>query len=79
METAHLFTYKHKFNKYSTFQCVAPDLNTANALLTIWAADLPEYDGRNCDFECKESVIMMVVDTFIADKVVEWAMEIRGF
>ena len=50
----NLYIYTHKFNKYPNFYACAPNRNLANALLTIWADTLPEYDGRNCDFFCEE-------------------------
>lgn len=49
-----LYIYTHKFGKYPTFYACAPDRNTANALLTVWADTLSEYDRRNCDFSCEE-------------------------
>ena len=72
-----LFTYTHKFDKYPTFKCVAPDRNCANGLLTLWANDtFIDYDKRNCDFECTEKDIPIVIDSFIADRVIEMALEI---
>lgn len=60
MTKTKLYTYTHRFNKYPIFNVCAPDRNTANAMLTIWAHNLPNYDGRNCDFDVKESIIPIV-------------------
>lgn len=74
-----LFTYTHRFNKYATFQCVAPDRNCANALLTLWADETygKDYDQRNCDFDGEETDIPIVVDNFMAERFIEMAIELQ--
>lgn len=81
MDKLELYIYTHKFGKYPTFYAVAPDRNIANALLTLWADDLPEYDGRNCDFDCK---IFTQCDNFDwapsegSEEIIERAIEIQN-
>ena len=76
MNEPKLFTYTHKFDKYDTFYCVAPNRYTANALLTLFTADIPGYDGFNCDFDCKETSIPIVLDDFMAARFIEMAIEL---
>ena len=73
-----LYTYTHKYNKYPTYSVCAPDRNTANGMLTIWADLLPEYDGRNCDFAVTETPINVVTEEDEEDMISK-ALLIRGF
>lgn len=81
MDIMNLYIYTHKFNKYPNFYACAPNRNIANALLTLWADDLPEYDGRNCDFNCQK---LTQCDNFNwtssegSEKLIEAAMYLQG-
>ena len=72
-----LYTYKHKFGKYPIYQVCAPNRNIANAMLTIWTDHLPDYDGRNCDFECEEKLINVIEKPIEGEIKIKKALEIE--
>lgn len=81
MDIMNLYIYTHKFNKYPNFYAVAPDRNLANALLTIWADGLSEYDGRNCDFSCEEITTDGNFDwapSENSEKIIEYAIRLQN-
>ena len=61
MKYLTVFTYQHKFYDNVYFECVAPDRNTANGMLTIWI-DENYSDVYNCEFYCEEKSIAFCSD-----------------
>lgn len=77
MFTSRLHTYTHRILDDTVFQCVAPDKNEANGLLTIWI-DKNKLDVDNCEFDYMSIPITVAVggdENYIYDAV----KYIRGF
>ena len=62
MKNLTLYTYTHKWNEYPPFQCVAPNRNCANGLLTLYVQGLESFEELNCHFTCEEKPIQVAID-----------------